>query len=49
PLCGREVPVVPVSPCIGTHVGPAVGVAYECNHPIPGKLGAAYPALVYAS
>ena len=31
PLVGRSVDVRPVSPVIGVHVGPAVGVAYQCN------------------
>ena len=38
PLCGHAVAVVPVSPVIGLHVGPAVGIAYECMRPLPGKL-----------
>lgn len=29
PIAGRAVPVVPVSPVIGLHVGPAVGIVYE--------------------
>ena len=29
PLIGRDVAVVPASPVIGVHVGPAVGIAYE--------------------
>ena len=40
PLCGREVSVVPVSPVIGLHVGPAMGIVYECNEALPGKLSA---------
>ncbi len=38
PLLGRKVSVVPVSPVIGLHVGPSVGIAYECMHSIAGKL-----------
>lgn len=38
PMVGRTVGVVPVSPVIGLHVGPAVGIAYECEKPIPGKI-----------
>lgn len=38
PLCGRSVDVVPVSPVIGLHVGPAVGIVYECDQALPGKL-----------
>jgi len=49
PLCGRQVAVVPVSPCIGLHVGPAVGVAYECERPLPAKLSPGVTVPVYAS
>lgn len=49
PICQREVSVVPVSPCIGLHVGPAVGVVYECEHVLPGKLSAGVQPTVYAS
>ena len=49
PLCGREVAVTPVSPVIGLHVGPAVGVAYECACEIPEKVTMHNPQLVYAS
>lgn len=38
PLLGREVEVYPVSPVVGLHVGPAVGIAYECNKPLSGKI-----------
>ncbi len=38
PLVGRAVDVLPVSPVIGLHVGPAVGVAYECLETIAGKI-----------
>lgn len=38
PLIERTVHVLPVSPVIGLHVGPAVGVAYECNKPLEGKV-----------
>lgn len=37
PYVGRAVEVLPVSPVIGTHVGPAVGIAYQCAAPIAGK------------
>lgn len=40
PLVGRSVPVLPVSPVIGLHVGPAVGIAYECAQALAGKLTA---------
>lgn len=49
PICGREVAVVPVSPVIGLHVGPAVGIAYECEEALPGKLTSAMQVPVYAS
>lgn len=49
PLCGRSIPVVPVSPCIGVHVGPAVGIAYECNNPLPGKLSPGVTVPVFSS
>lgn len=39
PLIGRSVGVLPVSPVIGLHVGPAVGIAYECASALAGKLG----------
>ncbi|OUO88029.1 fatty acid-binding protein DegV [Gordonibacter sp. An230] len=38
PLIGRRVRVLPVSPVIGLHVGPAVGIAYECASAVAGKL-----------
>lgn len=40
PLVARSVEVLPVSPVIGMHVGPAVGIAYECNNAVEGKLTA---------
>ena len=38
PLLERNVQVLPVSPVVGLHVGPAVGLAYECNEPLAGKI-----------
>ena len=38
PLIGRTVRVLPVSPVIGLHVGPAIGIAYECASALAGKL-----------
>lgn len=38
PLLGHEVEVLPVSPVVGLHVGPAVGVAYECAKKVKGKI-----------
>lgn len=49
PIVGREVPVIPVSACIGLHVGPAIGVVYECSRELPGKLSFDPSSLVYAS
>lgn len=34
PIAGAPVPVVPIGPVIGLHVGPAVGVAYETLEPL---------------
>ncbi|MGN0034631.1 MAG: DegV family protein [Coriobacteriales bacterium] len=38
PLAGKKVRVLPVSPVIGVHVGPAVGIVYRCEEDLPGKL-----------
>lgn len=38
PFLGRSVRVLPVSPVIGLHVGPAMGIAYTCERPLEGKL-----------
>lgn len=48
PVVGRAVEVLPVSPVIGVHVGPAVGIAYECERPLPGKLTAPASELVFS-
>lgn len=48
PLVGHEVPILPVSPVLGVHVGPAVGIAYECNTPIEGKLTVPYNENIFA-
>ena len=37
PLVGKTVMVLPASPVIGVHVGPGMGLAYECAAPIEGK------------
>ena len=34
PIAGRPVRVLPVSPVIGVHVGPAVAIAYETEEPL---------------
>lgn len=49
PLLGRTVKVLPVSPVIGLHVGPAVGIAYECASAVADKLTAPAQARVCAS
>ena len=49
PLVGHAVSVVPVSPVIGMHVGPAVGVAYQCERKLEGKLTCPPATLVCAS
>ncbi len=38
PLVGFAVDVRPVSPVIGLHVGPAIGIAYECMERIKDKI-----------
>lgn len=38
PFLGRPVRVLPVSPVVGLHVGPAMGIAYTCERPLEGKL-----------
>lgn len=38
PLVGFKVDIFPVSPVIGVHVGPALGLCYECERPVEGKL-----------
>lgn len=48
PIVGRAVEVLPVSPVIGVHVGPAVGIAYECERPVPGKLTAPAGELLFS-
>jgi len=34
PIAGHPVRIVPVSPVVGLHVGPAVALAYECERPL---------------
>ncbi len=34
PIAGMEVPVLPIHPVVGLHVGPAMGVAYETERPL---------------
>ena len=49
PLLGRTVQVLPVSPVIGLHVGPAVGLAYECASALAGKISGPVQARACAS
>lgn len=46
PLIGFKARVIPASPVIGVHVGPAVGVAYELNSRIKEKYAAFFPEIV---
>ncbi|MEC4273364.1 DegV family protein [Adlercreutzia sp. R25] len=48
PVVGHAVDVLPVSPVIGVHVGPAVGLAYECERPVPGKFTQPTSELVFS-
>lgn len=34
PVAGRDVPVIDIGPTVGLHVGPAIGVVYECERPL---------------
>ena len=47
PLVGKAVRVLPVSPVIGMHVGPAMGIAYECTQAMPYKFPSGVPPIVY--
>lgn len=47
PLVGRAVPVLPVSPVIGVHTGPSIGVAYECNSALDGKFSGSITELLF--
>lgn len=47
PLLNRSVRVLPVSPVIGLHVGPAIGIAYECVAPLEGKVEGDVARLAY--
>lgn len=48
PIVGREVMVTPASPVIGVHVGPAVGLVYECQEPLSAKLASTMPEIITA-
>lgn len=45
PLVGSSVRVLPVSPVIGLHVGPAIGIAYECKQAIQNKINGSLRSL----
>ncbi|WP_165251595.1 DegV family protein [Adlercreutzia sp. ZJ304] len=47
-ISGTDVEVHPVSPVVGVHVGPAIGIAYECVEFIKGKLTSDNPDLSVA-
>ena len=49
PLLKQKVRIIPVSPVIGLHTGPAVGIAYECLAPLPHKFSGDYRSLVYGN
>ena len=49
PLIGRDVAVIPASPVIGVHVGPAVGISYICNKPLEGKITGDLSSLAVAN
>jgi DegV family protein with EDD domain len=49
PIVGRKVHVLPVSPVIGLHVGPSVGIAYQCVQKIAGKLTDQRAELVFTA
>lgn len=49
PLVGYKVAVRPVSPVIGLHVGPAIGVAYECVHALKDKITTPVQTRIIAS
>lgn len=46
PLVGHAVRVVPVSPVVGVHTGPAIGICYECTSVLPDKITFAPDTLI---
>lgn len=48
-VAGRKVDLMPVSPVIGVHVGPAVGISYECMRYVQGKLEMQPSELVFTA
>ena len=47
PIAGKKVSVLPVSPVIGCHVGPAVGIAYCCARALAGKVSVPIGQLIH--
>lgn len=46
PITNMKAKVLPASPVIGVHVGPALGIAYECKHRLPNKFTTTSPERV---
>ena len=46
PLIGMKADILPASPVIGVHVGPALGIAYECTQRIPHKFSTLTPEII---
>lgn len=46
---GRSVSVLPVSPVLGSHVGPAIGIAYECLQYVKRKFDGDPTQLVFTT
>lgn len=49
PMLNRAVRVLPASPVIGMHVGPAVGISYQCNKPLANKFNGDINSLAVAN
>lgn len=49
PLFKCPVRVLPVSPVIGLHVGPAIALSYECNEPLKDKITGNLQSLMCAN
>lgn len=47
PLVKHSIRVLPVSPVIGVHVGPAVGIVYETKEPMPYKFPCNPPRIIH--
>lgn len=48
-IAGQSVEIMPVSPVIGVHVGPAVGISYECLRYVQGKLDMPPAELIFTA